>query len=131
MVQRLLLDTHALLWVAEGGGRLRSDTFNDINDLSNEVYVSAVSIWEIAIKLTSGRHPPVSDLEIVLEALARYSFTELRVSFRHAELAGNLPPHHRDPFDRMLIAQAQAEGLTLVTDDSQISRYDVPVMAAR
>ncbi len=131
MVQRLLLDTHALLWVAEGGGHLQSNTFNAINDLGNEVYVSAVSVWEIAIKLTSGRLPPVPDLEIVLEAVARYGFAELRVSFQHAELAGNLPLHHRDPFDRMLIAQAQAEGLTLVTDDSQISRYEVPLMAAR
>ena len=131
MVQRLLLDTHALLWVAEGGWRLQSNTFNVINDLSNEVYVSAVSIWEIAIKLTSGRLPPVPDLEIVLEAAERYGFRELHVSFHHAEVAGNLPPHHRDPFDRMLIAQAQAEGLTLVTDDSLITLYDVPIMPAR
>ena len=131
MVQRLLLDTHALLWVAEGGGRLQSNTFNVINDLGNEICVSAVSIWEIAIKLTSGRLPPVPDLEIVLEAVERYGFRELHVSFQHAELAGNLPPHHRDPFDRMLVAQAQAEGLTLVTDDSLITLYDVPTMPAR
>ena len=131
MVQRLLLDTHGLLWVAEGGRRLRPDTLDAINELSNEVYVSAVSIWEIAIKLTSGRLPPVPDIEIVLEAVERYGFRELHVSFHHAEVAGNLPPYHRDPFDRMLIAQAQTEGLTLVTDDSQIASYDVPTMPAR
>ena len=131
MVQRLLLDTHAPLWVAEGGGRLQTDTFNAINDLGNEIYVSAVSIWEIAIKLTSGRLPPVPDLDIVLEATERYGFAELHVSFQHAELAGNLPLHHRNPFDRMLIAQAQTEGQTLVTDDSQINLYDVPTMSAR
>ena len=131
MVQRLLLDTHALLWVAEGGGRLQTDTFNAINDLGNEIYVSAVSIWEIAIKLTSGRLPPVPDLEVVLEAAGKYGFSELRVSFRHAELAGSLPTHHRDPFDRMLIAQAQTQGLTLVTYESRINLYDVPTMSAR
>ena len=131
MVQRLLLDTHALLWVAEGGGRLQSNTFNAINNLGNEVHVSAVSIWETAIKLTSGRLPPVPDLEIVLEAAERYGFRELRVTFRHAELAAGLPLDHRDPFDRMLIAQAQAEGLTLVTDDSLIALYDVPTMPVR
>ena len=114
-----------------GGGRLQPNTFNAVNDINNEVYVSAVSIWEIAIKLTAGRFPPVPDLAIVLEAVARYSFRELRVSFHHAELAGNLPPHHRDPFDRMLVAQAQAQGLTLVTSDSLIARYEVPIMPAR
>ena len=102
-----------------------------INELGNEVYVSAVSIWEIAIKLTSGRFPPVPDLEIVLEAVERYGFRELRVSFHHAEVAGNLPPYHRDPFDRMLVAQARSERLTLVTDDSIIAHYDVPIMPAR
>ena len=131
MVQRLLLDTHGLLWVAEGGWRLRTDTYDAVNDLSNEVFVSAVSIWEIAIKLASGRLSPAPDLDKALEAVERYGFTELNVNFRHAELAGNLPLHHRDPFDRMLIAQAQAEGLTLVTDDSLIARYDVPTMPAR
>ena len=131
MVQRLLLDTNALLWVAEGGSRLREETFDAVNDLDNEVFVSAVSIWEIAIKLSSGRPIPVPDLEKALEAAEEYSFVELRISFRHAALAGNFPLYHRDPFDRMLIAHAQAEGLTLVTDDSQIARYDVTTMPAR
>ena len=131
MVQRLLLDTHGLLWVAEGGRRLNTVTFDAINDLNNEVYVSAVSTWEIAIKLASGRLSPAPDLERALEAVDRYAFIELDINFRHAELAASLPLHHRDPLDRMLIAQAQAEGLTLVTDDSQIARYDVATMSAR
>jgi len=131
MVQRLLLDTHSLLWVAEGGWRLREDTFDAINDLDNEVLVSSVSIWEIAIKLASGRPIPIPDLEKALEAVEKYGFIELHITFRHAELAAGLPLHHRDPFDRMLIAQAQAEGLTLVTDDSLISLYDAPTMPAR
>ena len=131
MTERLLLDTHSLLWVAEGGGRLRPNTLGAINDLANEVYVSAVNIWEIAIKLTSGGILPVHDLEVVLRAVVRYSFRELSMTFRHAALAGRLPLHHRDPFDRMLIAQAQVEGLTLVTDDSEIARYHVPILPAR
>ena len=131
MVQRLLLDTHSLLWVAEGGWRLREDTFDAINDLDNEVLVSSVSIWEIAIKLASGRPIPIPDLEKALEAVEKYGFIELHITFRHAVLAASLPLHHRDPFDRMLIAQAQAEGLTLVTDDSLIALYDVPTMPAR
>ncbi len=130
MVQRLLLDTHSLLWVAEGGGRLRADTYNAVNDLGNEIFVSAVSIWEIAIKLVSGRLSPAPDLEKALDAVERYEFIELNINFRHAEKAASLPPHHRDPFDRMLIAQADAEGLTLVTDDSHIPRYGIPTMRA-
>ena len=131
MVQRLLLDTHGLLWVSEGGRKLASDTFDALNDVDNEVFVSSVSIWEIAIKLASGRLDPSPDLGIVLSAVERYGFYELSVNFRHAELAGSLPLHHRDPFDRMLVAQAQAEGLTLVTDDPQIARYEVSTMPAR
>ena len=110
---------------------MREETFDAVNDLDNEVFVSAVSIWEIAIKLSSGRPIPVPDLEKALEAVEKYNFVELRISFHHAELAGSLPPYHRDPFDRMLIVQAQAEGLTLGTDDSQIARYYVTTMPAR
>ena len=91
MVQRLLLDTHGLLWVAEGGWRLRADTLDALNDLNNEVFVSAVSIWEIAIKLASERLDPSADLVIVSTAIERYRFIELNINFRHAELAGNLP----------------------------------------
>ena len=131
MVQRLLLDTHALLWVAEGGRRLKPDTFNAINDLNNDVYVSAVSIWEIAIKLASGKPSPVPDLEKAKEAVEKYGFIELEINFHYAEIAASLPLHHRDPFDRMLVAQAQAEGLTLVTDDAMIARYTVPLIPAR
>ena len=110
---------------------MREDTFDAVNDLDNEVLVSSVSIWEIAIKLASGRPIPIPDLEKALEAVEKYSFVELHITFRHAELVANLPPLHRDPYDRMLIAQAQSEGLTLVTDDSQIARYDVPIIPAR
>ena len=91
MTERLLLDTHSLLWVVEGRGRLHSNTLRAIDDPANEVFVSAVNVWEIAIKLTSGRSPPVRDIEIVLQAVGRYGFRELPVTFRHAEIAANLP----------------------------------------
>lgn len=110
---------------------MRPDTLKAINDLGNEVFVSAASIWEIAIKLASGRLSPAPDLEEALAAVEKYRFTKLNINFHHAEIAASLPLHHRDPFDRMLIAQAQIEGLTLVTDDSLIAHYHVPMMLAR
>lgn len=127
MVQRLLLDTHTLLWAIEGGRQLRPSTLEAIF-INNRVYVSAASYWEIAIKAALGKLQLAND---PLEFIENSGFAELPVYFRHAELAASLPLHHRDPFDRMLIAQAQAEGLTLVTDDSQIARYDVPIVPAR
>ena len=127
MVQRLLLDTHTLLWAIEGGRQLHPSTLDAIF-VNNRVYVSAASYWEIAIKAALGKLQLADD---PLEFIENSGFTELPVYFRHAVLAASLTLHHRDPFDRMLIAQAQAEALTLVTDDSQVSRYDVPLMAAR
>jgi PIN domain nuclease of toxin-antitoxin system len=124
---RLLLDTHALLWWLEEPARLARQTYDAIAEPSNDVYVSSISPWEIAIKQAKGQLAPPAEL---LEELTRQSFAELRVSWEHGLAAGALPPHHRDPFDRMLVAQAQAEGLTIVTDDSEIALYDVPVMPA-
>lgn len=128
MTQRLLLDSHSLIWALEGGQRLSLETYGIINGPSNEIFVSVVSVWELEIKRAYGRFQFSDNL---VQRIDQAGFTELPVNFRHAEIAAALPLLHRDPFDRMLIAQAQAEGLTLVTDDSQIARYDVPVMAAR
>ena len=125
---QLLLDTHTLLWLLEGGQRLRPATLSAISSHNNQVYVSAVSVWEIAIKVASNKLQ-VADNPI--EYIENSGFVEVQVNFRHAELAAGLPLFHRDPFDRMLVAQAQAEGLTLVTDDTLITRYAVPVMPAR
>lgn len=128
MPERLLLDSHSLIWALEGGQRLATDTYSAINDTANEVLVSVVSVWELEIKRASGRFHYSGNL---VQRINRARFTELPVNFRHAELAAALPLLHRDPFDRMLIAQAQVEGLTLVTDDSIINRYNVPTMPAR
>lgn len=90
--------------------------------------MSAASVWEIEIKRATGRLQAPDNL---IEFIDNSGFIELQVSFRHGNMAARLPMHHRDIFDRMLIAQAQAEGLTLVTDDSQVARYAVPIMSAR
>ncbi len=121
----LLLDTHALLWSVGDTDRL-SPTVRGVLDAGVvPAYVSAASIWEIAIKRASGK---LKVPENLLESIAAARFGELGVSFQHAYLAGALPPHHGDPFDRMLVAQAQSENLTLVTNDARIGAYDVPVL---
>ena len=121
-MQRLLLDTHALIWAVENSPRLGADAREVITDPLNEVFVSASTIWEIAIKRALGKLSFPGD---VGETVRRDGFKELPVTFYHAEQAGGLPRHHGDLFDRMLVAQAQAEGLVIVTEDSDIPRYGV------
>jgi PIN domain nuclease of toxin-antitoxin system len=120
-----LLDTHALLW-SVGDDRQLSPTVHELLK-SGEVatYVSAASIWEVAIKQAAGRLRAPANL---LEEVARASFIELGISFAHAQAAGALPPHHRDPFDRMIVAQARSEGFTVITRDPRIAAYDVSVL---
>ena len=124
---RLLLDTHVLLWALEDSQALSVDARQSIADTRNEVFVSAVSIWEMAIKRSLGKlRAPDNLADTVQEA----GFAALPITLAHAEQAGMLPPHHRDPFDRMLVAQALAEGLVLVTDDALIPKYGVRTMLA-
>lgn len=125
---RLLLDTHALLWWASDDERLQPAERDAIGDEDSIVWVSAASLWEISIKRKLGRIELVhSDLE---RELKRSSFLELAIAWQHAERAGSLPRHHDDPFDRMLIAQAQAEQLVLVSYDPAFSDYDVALRPA-
>ena len=126
-MQRLLLDTHVLIWAVENSPRLGADAREIITDPGNEVFVSAATIWEIAIKRALGKLSFPSD---VGDTVRRDGFTELPVTFHHAEQAGGLPRHHGDLFDRMLVAQAQAEGLTIVTEDPIIPRYGVRTVRA-
>lgn len=121
----LLLDTHVLIWWDEGR-RLSPVARRAIGD-ADSVYVSAASAWEIAIKIGLGRLRPTRTVE---QAAADSGFLELPVTFRHAELVGHLPAHHRDPFDRLLIAQAEAERLTLVTRDPVFQRYSAATIEA-
>ena len=126
-MQRLLLDTHVLIWAVENSPRLGADAREIITDPGNEVFVSAATIWEIAIKRALGKLSFPSD---VGDTVRRDGFTELPVTFHHAEQAGGLPRHHGDLFDRMLVAQAQAEGLIIVTEDPIIPRYGVRTVRA-
>lgn len=121
----LLLDTHALLWGLGDVDRLSSTARGALSAGVTPAYVSAASVWEIEIKRSIGKLQAPDDL---LDRVAAASFQELTVDFRHAMLAGALPRHHGDPFDRMIVAQAQCEGLTIVTADKRISAYDVPTL---
>ena len=127
MTRRLLLDTHTLLWWIQDDPALDTQTRESINDPNNEIFVSAASIWEISIKRSRGRLESPRDLDAQID---RARFVRLSITFDHAELAGRLSLHHRDPFDRMLVAQAQVEDLTLVTRDRDIQRYGVQTLKA-
>ena len=120
-----LLDSHVLLWWLEDNPRIGPPVRGPISDPGNRVYVSAASVWEIGIKQALGK---LSVPGSILELLQDEGFEELPMTARHAEAAANLPPIHRDPFDRMLVAQTRLEGLTLVTHDIAIQAYKVDVL---
>ena len=122
----LLLDTQALLWWLADAEDLKPGAREAIGDPERLVYVSAVSVWEIVIKRALGKLEFPDDLPTVLEA---EPFHHLDMTIEHAFKVSELPMHHRDPFDRLLIAQCLVDGLTLVTHDADIVRYDVPTLA--
>ena len=121
---RLLLDTHALLWALATPARLPARTASAIRDPANAVFVSAASVWEIAIKAALGKL--TADLDEVARTSIEVGFEELPVTLAHARRVRELPARHRDPFDRMLVAQALEEGLTIATRDVVIKEYGVP-----
>jgi len=121
----LLIDTCTLLWWANKD-RLSPAVSQAVADPDNRVWVSAASVWEIGIKQSLGRLTVRGDLDAVLEE----DFEHLPITFAHARRAAQLPLHHRDPFDRMLIAQAQAQDLTLASRDRRISSYDVALLVS-
>jgi PIN domain nuclease of toxin-antitoxin system len=126
---RLLLDTSVALWSLLGSTRVPDAVRDAIRDPANEVYVSAVSGWEIAIKLSLGKLAVPANLHVWLpERLAQDGYAILDVRLRHVLMVENLPQHHGDPFDRLLIAQAQVEGLTIVTGDAMFQRYGVATL---
>ena len=106
---------------------LRPETLGVVESAENDVFVSSVSIWELEIKRATGKLRAPDDLIERAEAAA---FLPLVVTWEHGRAAGRLPLHHGDPFDRMLVAQAQLEGLTIVTNDPKIARYQVAILAA-
>ena len=118
----LLLDTHTLIWALEDNPSLSELARVAIVDGENMVFVSAVSVWEISIKKALGK---LEAPDTLLDEIERIRFTPLDITLEHADRAGKLPAIHMDPFDRMLIAQAQSEQLTLVTRDAEIQKYQV------
>lgn len=119
---RVLLDTHALLWSLSGDPQLSSAAQSVIEDLENEVFVSSVSAWEIAIKRALGKLDAPRDLGV---AIADAGLLPRLLRFEDCERLEELPPLHRDPFDRMLVAQALVDGIPIVTRDPAVARYPV------
>lgn len=124
---RLLLDAHVLLWFAGTPDELAQPARQAIVE-AEEVSVSAASLWEISTKITLGKLE--SDVDDIPGELEEWGFGTVPVTAEHAWRARALPIHHRDPFDRMLVAQAQPEGYTIVTRDPAIARYQVAVLPA-
>jgi PIN domain nuclease of toxin-antitoxin system len=122
----LLLDTHVLLWWLEDSPSLASEARAAIAD-EPTIFVSAATIWEISIKASTGK---LRVTPALLDYVEQEGFQPLPISLEHAFAAGSLPPHHNDPFDRMLVAQAAAEALTIVTRNPRIGAYGVPTLRA-
>jgi PIN domain nuclease of toxin-antitoxin system len=128
---KILLDTHCWLWMLSAQERFSSEGLAHVTGAANELLLSAGSAWEIAIKYSLGRlQLPMDPAEFVPNRLTATGTLPLAIDHRHALRAGQLPPHHRDPFDRILIAQAQVEGLPILTSDPTFARYDVELLAA-
>lgn len=126
-MKRLLLDTEAFIWWDANDPRLGGHARAAIQD-ATEVYVSAASAWEIAIKVMLGK---LRTTRRPAQAVADAGFFELPVTFEHAEALGALPPHHTDPFDRLIVASARVEGFTIVTSDRLFGPYGIPLIEAR
>jgi PIN domain nuclease of toxin-antitoxin system len=124
---RLLLDTHLLLWAAGPSPRLSSLARGLIEDRDNELLVSAASLWEITIKSALRRPSFPIDASLFRRNLLNNRYQELAVTGEHAVAVAKLPPLHRDPFDRILVAQSIVEGITLLTGDPRVAQYPAPV----
>jgi PIN domain nuclease of toxin-antitoxin system len=124
---KLLLDTQLLLWAAGQPKRLSAAARKLLNDPRNELLFSAASLWEIAIKNGLGREDFRVEPRLLLRGLLDNGYVELPVTSQHAVGIDSLPPLHKDPFDRLLVAQALSEGITLLTSDAQLALYPGPV----
>jgi PIN domain nuclease of toxin-antitoxin system len=124
---KLLLDTHILLWTIAESRRLSAGARALIGDAGSEITFSVVSLWEVAIKTGRGRADFRIDAGLLRRSLLDNGYAELAVSGAHVVALASLPPRHRDPFDRMLVAEAMVEGVTLVTGDRAVARYPGPI----
>jgi PIN domain nuclease of toxin-antitoxin system len=128
---KLLLDTHILLWYLEGHPNLPETQRQQIEDRRNQVAVSAISMWEMTIKIALGKLALMDDLATIESTLLRQGILILPIQTAHLQRLLSLPFHHRDPFDRLIIAQALAEDMTLVSDDSAFTSYPVSLLPAK
>jgi PIN domain nuclease of toxin-antitoxin system len=128
---KLLLDTQCWLWWFAEPNRLSENTVVQIADENNELYFSVASIWEMGIKVALGKLPLPEPIEsYVTSSLLVLDATSLEIRANHALQAAKLPRHHKDPFDRMLIAQAQSEGMVIISSDRVFHKYDVSILWA-
>lgn len=126
MTLRVLLDTHAFLWWIADSSRLSTTAYNAISQSENSVFVSAATAWEIAIKYRLGKLPEAQAMNYdIVSTIAYQGFSQLPITVQHAHRAGSLHGHHRDPFDRILIAQAMSENLVFISNESLFDRYGV------
>ena len=129
---KLLLDTNVMLWSSTGDRRLSSQAMELINSNGSMVFISSVSTWEIVIKYALGRLPlPEQPATFVPKVIHDLKLQTLDITHGHAIEVGHLPMHHRDPFDRMLVAQARVEGMTLLTSDRNLRKYAVEQFYSR
>ena len=124
---KLLLDTHLLLWAADQSHRLSASALAMVEDRGNELFFSAVSLWEIAIKAGLGRNDFKVNVRLLRRGMLDNGYSELPLASEHAVAIDSLPPLHKDPFDRMLVAQSMVEGITLLTSDPLVAQYPGPV----
>lgn len=124
---KLLLDTHLLLWAAGSPERLSPPARALLEDPENELFFSAASLWEIAIKRGLGRDDFKVDARVLRRGLLDNGYSELPIASEHAVAIDTLPPIHKDPFDRILVTQAMVEGITLLTADGLVAQYPGPV----
>lgn len=123
----LLLDTHLMLWAAAGSEKLSAEAVSMINSDSNQLHFSAVSIWEVLIKNALQRENFYFDPHLLKRGLVDNGYQELSITSAHSLGVAHLPPIHKDPFDRMLVAQAKLEGFLLLTSDAVVAQYPGPV----
>ncbi|MBS3800183.1 MAG: type II toxin-antitoxin system VapC family toxin [Thioalkalivibrio sp.] len=123
----LLLDTHLLLWVASDSPQLSAGARTLVADRGNRVAFSSASLWEITIKRGLGRSDFRVEPHVLRRELLEHGFDELAITGPHTLAVGHLPDIHKDPFDRILIAQAEVEGITLLTSDQTVAQYDGPI----
>ena len=126
---KLLLDTHLLLWAAGQPERLSREARQLIEDQSNELLLSTASLWEVVIKRGLGRDDFKVDPRLLRRGLLDNGYSELPITSEHVVAIDTLPPIHKDPFDRVLVAQALVEGITLLTTDAVVASYPAPVRA--